>query len=219
MFPGTLADDPGPGKCGLYNRQYELGLRYEIPSLLAISSALFQATRENVFDLLTVANPVGSGNEDIASFFNYRVRGWENDMNVQLDNWNLIANLTVQRPVITSYPTAADVGNPVPSVPSVLASFWATYDVPLPEEAPALRLALGVRYQGLEYADVGETRIVPPSPVVNMGVQMHKGRYTVAVGLNNAFNERDFLYGAGTGGGAFPGPGRTAYARLSIALN
>jgi outer membrane receptor for ferric coprogen and ferric-rhodotorulic acid len=170
--------------------------------------------------LNTVANPGGPGNIDQAAFFNYRVRGWENDINVALlSNWHLLANLTIQSPVITSYPqTPGNVGNLVPSVPSALGNVWTSYDVPLPDPDGALQAAFGVSYQGQEFADAGSTRVVPRAPTVASALQWQLNRYKVVVGVNNLFNQRVFLYGDGTGGGAFPGPGRTVYARLTVAL-
>ena len=211
--PQTIAQTPERSE------QFKVGLRYELPSKIAVSSSLFQATRQNVFDLDTIPNPSGPGNIDVASFFDYRVSGWENDLNLNFGQWNFIGNLTIQRPVITTYPTPADVGNHVPSVPSVLANFWTTYDFVLPEPIPHLRAALGLQYQGKEFSDVGQTRIIPGAPVVSLALQMHGDRVSLAVGVNNVLDQRYFMYGAGTGGGAYPGEGRSVYARLSVALN
>jgi iron complex outermembrane receptor protein len=176
--PQTIAQAPERSE------QYEVGVRYELPAKIAVSSSLFQASRQNVFDLLTIPNPSGPGNFDVASFFDYRVSGWENDINLNFGNWNFIGNLTIQRPTITNYPVAADEGHSVPSVPSVLANFWTTYDFVLPEPLPHLRAAAGLQYQGKEFSDVGQTRIIPGAPVVDFALQMHGERYSVVVGIN-----------------------------------
>src|SRR5215475_1836547 len=75
--PQTIAQAPEHGT------QQEAGLRYEIPSILTISSALYRVTRDNVFTLTTIPNPNGAGNIDLAQFFGYRVRGWETDIAVK----------------------------------------------------------------------------------------------------------------------------------------
>ena len=41
------------------------------------------------------------------------------------------------------------------------------------------------------------------------------GKVKLALGIDNLFDRRVFLYGDGTGGGALPGAGRTAFIRLS----
>jgi iron complex outermembrane receptor protein len=184
------------------SRQYEVGLRYELPVRIAISTAAYQATRENVYVLNTIPNPNGPGNFDEAAFFDYRVRGWETDLNVNpTPNWQVLANFTLQDPTITSYPqTPSNVGHRVPSVPSVLANLWTSYNFQLPEYAGSLRAALGLQYRNKQYADAAQTRIVPGAPVFDMAVQWQKDRYLLAAGVSNIFDRRYFLYGAGTGG-------------------
>jgi iron complex outermembrane recepter protein len=205
------------GQAPEHGTQYEAGIRYEIPSKLTISTALYQATRENVFILNTVPNPSGPGNVDQTTFFNYRVKGWETDITVRpTERWTIIANLALQNPTITTYPqTPADVGNLVPSVPTVLANLWTTYDLMVSEPVGVLRASFGARYRDREYADAGETRLVPGAPLFDAGLERVKDRYVFKIGINNIFDRQNFLYADGTGGGAFPGPGRMAYVRLS----
>lgn len=202
------------------SREYEVGLRYQLPARIALSTSLYQATRQNVFTLNTLPNPSGAGNVDEAAFFDYRVRGWENDITAKLvTNLTILANFTLQSPTIINYPqTPADVGNRVPSVPSVLANLWTSYDFVIPEPVGILRALFGMRYKNAEYADAGQTRIVPGAPLFQAGFEWRKGRYRFTVTVDNILNRTNFLYGAGTGGGAFPGPGRTVNARLSISL-
>jgi outer membrane receptor for monomeric catechols len=185
---------------------------------LTISTALYQASRENVFVLNTVPNPSGPGNVDQAAFFNYRVKGWETDITVKpTEKWTITGNLALQSPTITSYPqTPVDVGNFVPSVPTVLANLWTTYDILVNEPVGLLRASFGARYRNREYADAGETRLVPGAPLFDAGLERIKDQYVFKIGINNIFDRQNFLYADGTGGGAYPGPGRTAYARLTV---
>jgi iron complex outermembrane receptor protein len=197
--------------------QYEAGVRYQVPSKLTISTALYQVTRENVFMLTTVPNPSGPGNIDQTVFFNYRVKGWETDLTVRpIEKWTVNANLALQDPRITSFPqTPANVGHLVPSVPTLLANFWTTYDFAVGEPIGILRASFGARYRNAEYADAANTRLVPGAPLFDAGVERIKDRYVFKVGVNNIFDRQNFLYADGTGGGALPGPGRTAYLRVS----
>jgi iron complex outermembrane recepter protein len=209
--PQTVAQGPEHGT------QYEAGVRYEIPRMLTISSALYRVTRENVFTVVTVPNPNGPGNIDETLFFNYRVKGWETDLTVRpIEKWTVNANFALQNPIITSFPqTPANVGHFVPSVPTVLANGWTTYDFVVSDPVGILRGSFGVRYRNLEYADAGNTRLVPGAPLFDAGLERIKDRFVVKVGVNNIFDRANFLYADGTGGGALPGPGRTAYLRVS----
>lgn len=214
--PQTVAQAPEHGT------MVEGGVRYQWDSMLTVTSAVFQGTRQNVYVLNTVPNPNGPGNIDQAAFFSYRVTGWETDLTaVPNERWIINANLTVQNPRITDYPqTPADVGNFVPSIPSVLANAWITYAVPppqdlfLPPSVGPLRASFGVRYRNVEYADAGMTRIVPGVPLYDAGLEQTIGNVTWRLGVNNILNQAYYVYAAGTGGGAFPGPGRTAYLRI-----
>ena len=210
--PQSVAQAPERGT------QYEAGVRYQLASTLTLSTALFQGTRQNVFVLNTVPNPTGPGNVDQAAFFNYKVTGWETDLTATpTDRWIISANLTLQNPRITGYPqTPANVGNFVPSVPSVLANAWITYAFPMPQpQLGPLRVSFGVRYRNGEYADAGDTRDVPGAPLFDSALEETIHNVTWRLGINNIFDRTNYVYAAGTGGGAFPGPGRTAYLRAT----
>lgn len=212
--PESIGQTPERGQ------QAEFGLRAQAGRSLSVSSSLFRATRDNVFTLLVEPNPAGPGNVDVAQVFSYRVEGWETDLNVRpVADWNVIANLTVQAPRITRYPQApVDIGHGVPSVPSVLANLFTTYDLRRIGPLPDAQLAFGVRYRNHEFADANETRLVPGVPLFDAALNLPLGRYGVSLGVQNLLDRRNFLYGDGTGGGALPGPGRTAYVRLSARL-
>jgi outer membrane receptor protein involved in Fe transport len=106
----------------------------------------------------------------------------------------------------------------VPSVPTILANFWTTYNFPLREQWGLLQAQLGFRYRNGEYADAGETRFVPGAPLFDIGIAWQKAQYQLTVGARNILNQRNYLYAAGTGGGAYPGPGRSIYAQLIVRL-
>jgi iron complex outermembrane receptor protein len=213
--PQSVAQAPEHGT------QYEAGIRYQWTSRLTVTTAVFQGTRQNVFVLNTVPNPSGPGNIDQAAFFDYTVKGWEVDLTATPnETWIINANLTLQNPKITNYPqTPADVGNFVPSVPSVLANAWITYAFAMPPDIGPqwgpLKASIGTRYRNVEYADAGQTRIVPGVPLFDAGLEQTVSNVTWRLGVNNIFDRAYYVYAAGTGGGAFPGPGRTAYARVT----
>jgi iron complex outermembrane recepter protein len=213
--PQSVAQAPEHGTT------YEAGVRYQWTDTVTLSSAVFQGTRQNVFNLVTEPNPSGPGNIDVAEFFNYTVTGWETDITATpTDRWIINANFTLQNPRITSYPpTPADVGNFVPSVPSVLGNAWITYIAPVgPQLGPnwgPLKLSFGVHYRNVEYADVGNTRIVPGAPIYDAALEEAISNFTWRLGINNIFDRPYYIYASGTGGGAFPGPGRTVSLRVT----
>jgi iron complex outermembrane receptor protein len=210
--PETIGQVPETG------HQVEGGVRYQLPPILTVSTSVYRATRDHVFTLLSEPNPSGPGNIDVPQVFSYGITGWETDVNLHpLPALNIIANAAVQDGSITSFPqTPADVGRRPPSVPSLLANGWVTYDVDLGHDVlKTLQLQLGARYRSQEYADAGETRIIPSSILVDAGVALPFKAFTINAGVNNVFDRRNFLFGDGTGGGAFPGPGRTWFVRLS----
>ena len=102
-------------------------------------------------------------------------------------------------------------------MPKVLANLWSSYELPPAATAggaPA-QLSLGVRYRGTEFADAGQTRKVPGAVIADGQAAWTIGKVKLALGIDNLFDRRVFLYGDGTGGGALPGAGRTAFIRLS----
>ncbi len=210
--PETIGQTPEAGT------QIEGGVRYQLPPILTVSTSVYRATRDHVFTLLTEPNPSGPGNIDVAQVFSYGITGWETDVNLHpIQALNIIANAAVQDGRITSFPqTSADVGREPPSVPSLLANAWMTYDVGLGQDVfKTLQLQLGARYRNHEYADAGETRQIPGMTLVDAGVALPMKAFTINAGVDNVFDRRYFLYGDGTGGGAYPGPGRTWFMRIS----
>ena len=153
--PETIGQVPETG------HQVEGGVRYQLPPILTVSTSVYHATRDHVFTLLTEPNPSGPGNIDVPQVFSYGITGWETDINLHPTKaLNIIANAAVQDGRITSFPqTPADVGREPPSVPSLLANAWMTYDIDLGQDVlKTLQLQLGARYRNHEYADAERSR-------------------------------------------------------------
>lgn len=197
-------------------RQTEAGLRLDLAPTLTLSAAAFHTTRDNVFVVITDAQ----GNQ-APSVFGYRVRGFEADVNAALaPGWVVNANLTRQFPIITRYPQApANVGNAIPSVPSLLAQIWAAKTLDLGGDLGGLRGSVGLRYHNKAFADVASSRLLPGGPVAACQIAWERRGLNVLVGVDNLTDQRHFPYGAGAGGGAMPAPGRTVFARLSARVS
>ncbi|HTW35275.1 MAG TPA: TonB-dependent receptor [Rhizomicrobium sp.] len=187
--------------------QIETGLRFQQASWLSASSSLYRATRDNVFTLIG----------DVPTVFSYRVEGWESDVNLTpTDGWNIIANFAAQTPIITNYPaTPADIGRYVPSVPTILANLWTTYDIPIPGVGTEPQIGFGARYRDHEFGDVGNTRRVPGVPLFDTVLGIPYREWEFQVGVSNIFDRQNYVDAAGTGSGAAPGPDRTYFVKLS----
>lgn len=198
--------------------QVEAGLRFQHGSWLSLTSALFRTTRLNVFTILTVPDPNGLGVLDEPQVFSYQIKGWETDVNLRpTTNWNVIANFTRQDSRIIGFPqTPADLGNRIPSVPSMLANLWTTYDIAVPGPIDRLQLALGAHTRNRQYADAGETRIVPGTTLLELAFAIPHDRWTFRAGVENLLDRFNYVFAAGTGGGALPGQGRTFFASVSV---
>lgn len=134
-----------------------------------------------------------------------------------MSNWNVIANFTRQDSRIIGFPqTPADLGNRVPSVPSMLANLWTTYDIAMPSPFDQLQLALGASTRNRQYADAGETRIIPGATLLDFAVAVPHDRWTFRAGVENLLNRDNYVFAAGRGGGALPGQARTFFASISV---
>jgi iron complex outermembrane receptor protein len=197
--------------------QFEAGIRFQQARWFSASSSLYHATRDNVFNLVTEPNPTGPGNIDVAEVFSYRIEGWETDLNLQpTQDWTILANFTVQTPVITSYPaTPADIGRSVPSVPSMLVNLWTSYDIAIPGISEKPEISFGVRYRNHEFGDVGNTRLVPGAPLFDVALAIPYEAWELQFGISNILDRQNYVDADGTGGGAMPGPDRTYFIKLS----
>jgi iron complex outermembrane recepter protein len=196
--------------------QYEAGARLAVGPKLSVSSAVYQVERDSIFTVL-VDPQTGL---DVATTFGYRVRGWEFDLHATpIVGWTIDANYSHQSPKISDYPQSPlNVGHLVPSVPQTLANLWTSYAIPVSADS-TVTLKAGVRYRNRAFADANNTRILPGSLLVDAGVAWSVRRLELSAGVNNVADRRSWLYGAGTGGGAVPGPGRTAYGRIAVKFN
>lgn len=192
--------------------QVEAGLRVRQGNWLSLSSSLFRTTRENVYTIILVDGL------DVSQVFSYRVKGWETDLTLRpVPAWNIIANFTLQDPVLKDYPqNPSQVGNRVPSVPKRIGNVWTSYDLALPGEVGTLQFATGLRYRSGYFGDTGQTRILPGATMVDLSAALMHGRWTLRGGVSNIGDERNYDYAAGTGSGAIPGPGRTFFISLAV---
>ncbi|SFR87529.1 TonB-dependent receptor [Sphingomonas jatrophae] len=198
--------------------QVEAGVRVTPGDWLAFSSAVYRTTRKNVFTILAVPDPAGTGNLSTAQVYSYRTKGWENDLTLRpLPAWTLTGNFTLQDPELTDYPqTPALVGNRVPSVPKRIANVWTTYAIALPGDGDRIELSGGARYRSAYWGDAAQTRKLPGATQVDAAAALIVDRFTVRAGVQNIFDKTNYRYAAGVGSGAVPGPGRTFFVSAAV---
>ncbi|MBU3078238.1 TonB-dependent receptor [Sphingomonas quercus] len=194
--------------------QIEAGLRVRQGNWLSLSSSLFRTTRRNVYTILL--DPTTG--LDVSQVFSYRVKGWETDLTLRpVPAWNIIANFTLQDPVLMDYPqNPGQIGNRVPSVPKRIGNIWTSYDLALPDETGTLQLAAGLRYRSAYFGDTGETRVLPGATMVDLSAAWLRGPWTLRAGVSNIGDKRNYSYAAGVGSGAIPGLGRTFFVSLGV---
>ncbi len=198
--------------------QVEAGVRVTPGRWLTWSSSIYSTKRENVFIILAVPDPAGTGNLSTAQTYSYRTKGWENDLSLHpLKAWAINGNVTLQNPKLIYYPqTPALVGNRVPSVPKRIANVWTSYDIGLPGDAGTFQLAAGARYRSAYFGDAAQTRILPGATQIDASGAFIHGRWTFRAGVQNMFDKVNYMYAAGTGSGAVPGPGRTFFVSGAV---
>jgi iron complex outermembrane receptor protein len=201
--------------------QLELGTRFTPGSWLTLTSSIFRTKRDNVFVILAVPDPTGTGNLSTAQVYSYQIKGWENDLNLHpLDAWSIRGNFTLQSPKIIDYPQSpAFVGNRVQSVPRRIANVWTSYRIGLPNDVGTLQLAAGARYRSAYFADAAQTRTLPGATQVDASGALIHGRWTFRAGVQNILDAVNWSSAAGTGGGAIPGPGRTFFVSGAVTLS
>ena len=198
--------------------QLEAGIRITPGSWLTLTSSVFRTKRDNIFVILAVPDPSGTGNLSTAQVYSYRTKGWESDLNLHPRKaWTITGNFTLQNPRITDYPqTPAAVGNRVLNVPKRIANIWTSYDIGLPREAGTLQFAAGARYRSSFFGDALQTRILPGATQVDASGALIHGRWTFRAGVQNIFDKVNWTSAAGVGAGAIPGPGRTFFVSGAV---
>ncbi|UAK23226.1 TonB-dependent receptor [Sphingomonas nostoxanthinifaciens] len=200
--------------------QLEAGLRFTPATWLTVTSSIFKTKRDNVFVILAVPDPNGTGNLSTAQVYSYRTKGWESDINLRpLRSWTITGNFTLQNARITDYPQSpALVGNHVQNVPKRIGNVWTNYDIGLPEDLGTLQLSAGARYKSAYFADAAQTRTLPSATLVDASGALIHGRWTFRGGVQNILDKVNWTQAAGVGAGALPGPGRTFYVSGAVKL-
>jgi catecholate siderophore receptor len=186
-------------------RNYELGLKWDVNSALAFTSAVFRLDRTNS----SAPDPNNAG--VIVQTGAQRSTGAELGVTGDVTSaWQIAGGYAVQRAVIMSTTSAAPEGRVVPLVPHHTLSLWNRYQL-----TPSAGLGLGVIHQADMYAAIDNAVTLPAFTRVDgalfVGVLP---RVRLQLNLENALNRRYFATSHGNNN-IMPGAPRTL--RVSVA--
>lgn len=167
-------------------RQYEVGVKYQIPHTRAfLTAAVFDLMRENYVqtDPGTFL-PVQRGEA--------RSRGLELEAVASFDaGWDLIASYTLMDNEIRETIDPVEQGKRLLQIPSQFGSLWAKYTVSR-GKWKGLGIGGGARYTGYNYADAANTFRVPSFVVGDAVVDYTWNHYRFALNISNILNHNAF---------------------------
>lgn len=167
-------------------RQYEAGIKYQIPNTRAfLTAAVFDLTRENY-----VQNDPGT--------FLPVQRGKVSSRGIELEGVasfdsgiDLIASYTLFDNEVKETVDPIEQGKRLVQIPSQFGSLWVKYTVPA-GSWKGLGIGGGARYTGYNYADVGNTFRVPSFVVGDAVIDYTWNHYRFALNISNILNHNAF---------------------------
>lgn len=167
-------------------RQYEVGIKYQIPNTRAfLTAVVFDLTRENYVqtDPGTFL-PVQRGKA--------RSRGLELEGVASFDSWwDLIAAYTLLDNEVRETVDPDEQGKRLVQVPAQFGSVWVKYTVP-EGKWKGFGIGGGARYNGYNYADTPNTFRVPSYVVGDAVIDYTWNHYRFALNINNILNHDAF---------------------------
>ncbi|MBY4947180.1 TonB-dependent siderophore receptor [Cupriavidus respiraculi] len=186
----------------LRGKQWEAGIKYQPPGKNAMLTVAVFDMREKNRKVAGVVNGV----PETTQVGEARTRGVEVEAVASLNNqWDLLANYTyLDARVIAG--TAAELDKRLASVPSNMASFWATYKFKL-FDVPGFSTGAGVRYIGPSY-DGADNNKVGGVTLFDAMVAYDRGPLRLALNLTN-LADKEYVSTCLTRGDCYYGARRT----------
>lgn len=186
----------------LRGKQWEAGIKYQPPGKNAMLTVAVFDMREQNRKVAGVFNGV----PDTVQIGEARTRGVEVEAVASLDNrWDLLANYTyLDARVIAG--TAAELDKRLASVPSNMASLWATYKFKL-FDVPGFSTGAGVRYMGASY-DGSDNNRVGGVTLFDAMLAYDRGPVRLALNLTN-LADKEYVSTCLTRGDCYYGARRT----------
>ncbi len=167
-------------------RQYELGIKYQIPRTRTfLTAALFDLTRENFLQT------------DPSTFLQVqrgkaRSRGLELEGVASFDSGvDVIASFTILDNEVRETANPLEKGKRLPQTPGQFGSLWVKYTLP-DGNLKGLGIGGGARYTGYTYGDEANTFRVPSYVVGDAVIDYTWKHYRFALNVNNILNQDQF---------------------------
>jgi iron complex outermembrane receptor protein len=167
-------------------RQYEVGIKYQIPNTRTfLTAALFDLTRENYVQTDPgTFRPVQRGKA--------RSRGLELEGIANFDSGvDLIASFTLLDNEIQETADPTEQGKRFTQVPAQFGSLWVKYTIPT-GSMKGFGIGGGARYTGYNYADTANTFRVPSFVVGDAVIDYTWNHYRFALNVTNLLNQDAF---------------------------
>ncbi|TWG80231.1 iron complex outermembrane receptor protein [Cupriavidus gilardii J11] len=192
----------------LRGRQWEAGVKYQPPGKNAtLTLAVFDMRERN-----RKASGVVNSVPDTVQIGKARTRGVEVEALASLTNrLDLIANYTYLDAKVVEG-NAAEMGRQITSIPSNMASLWATYKFKL-FDTPGFSTGGGVRYVGHSDDGTGNNRVGSVTLVDAMVAYDH-GPVRLALNVTNLF-DRDYVSTCLSRGDCYFGARRTVVGSMT----
>ena len=167
-------------------RQYEVGIKYQIPRTRTFfTAALFDLTRENFIQT------------DPSTFLQVqrgqaRSRGLELEGVASFDSGvDIIASFTLLDNEVRETANPLEKGKRLPQTPAQFGSLWVKYTFS-DGSLKGFGIGGGARYTGYTYGDEANTFRVPSYVVGDAAIDYTWKHYRFALNLNNIFNQDQF---------------------------
>ena len=185
-------------------RNYEVGAKWEAPSGLSVTTAVYRLNRSNTrsTDPVDPARILQTGSQ--------QTNGYELGVNGRVaPRWNLAGGYAYQHAFVTSATTAAAAGAIVGQVPHHTLSLWNNYQV-----HSRIGAGLGVLYRSDMFASIDNTVVLPGYTRVDAAVFVSLTRQLRLQG--NVENLFDTRYYVNADGNTNISPGFPRALRLGI---
>lgn len=206
--PNSFSSEDINGRSGHWDpelgEQIELGLKVDLrPRNLTLNAALFEIKQRNVLQGTSLLNV--NGREYFVAIGGIKSRGGEIDLQFKpRPHIQIRAGYAYVDAFVDETLSVADLGAPQRNVAKHTANLWARYNVPT-GSLKGLGFGVGGAYQserfGLTTNNPATQFVMPSYYKVDAAAYYNRGRYSFALNVKNAFDERYFP-GGGSGSAA-----------------
>ncbi len=202
----STQDGIGPPEAAI---QYEAGIKFPLfQNRVALDTAVFDVTRNNV------ATPVTLNGVEAVVFDAQRTKGFEGSFDSRVTNqWDVLANVTYQDPVITDNPQGiTSEGKRPQGAPTHMANLWSTYHFSIGGTS-GFQAGAGLNFMGETFSDITNVNHIPYFVIGNAMFGYAKAGWSLSLNVDNFTDRRYFI--AANEAGAYLGDPIAVYARVT----